>query len=115
MTAKQRVHALLDHWERLLTEYREVSLQNVCRIRGGPEAQVCEKESKPLVMDQRLHRAQQGIQTELASILTTHREIVWATPILPGDWQALDYLDLYVEHYRLVIEKLRHTADIHLL
>jgi hypothetical protein len=111
---RKRALALLDEWNELLGAYRQRSLDNCRRIRGGHGARVIEKDGRTLVMDTMTHRRQVGIQAELKQILPNHRRVILAKPDAPGEWSCKDYIDLYVGHYETVIQRLRLAVDVSL-
>lgn len=97
---------LLIQWQKLLKINARNSLEKASQIKGGLKKRV-KLEGKVVIFDYQTIKIQKQIQNQLIKLLPEHEALILSEPaILDFDWKTEDYLELYNNHYNLVISKL---------
>lgn len=100
------IEKLLVQWQKLLKLNARASLEKASQLKGGLKKRV-KLEGKTIIFDYPTTKIQNQIQKQLIKLLPEHESLILSEPaILDFDWKTEDYLELYNNHYNLVISKL---------
>jgi len=100
------VERLLEQWKIVLRLNAKNSLAKASQIKGGLKKRI-KFEGKIIIFDYPTTKAQHQIQNELLRLMPELQALIVSEPaILDFDWITEDYLELYNNHYNLVIEKI---------
>jgi hypothetical protein len=97
---------LVKGWRNLLSICKVKVDDNLKKLKDGPEQKVVQKRGKPIIFDHVTYKSQQIIQEKLCQLMPTYSSLINSVPDLDGEWPARDYLELYLGHYDVVVEKL---------
>lgn len=98
---------LLFKWHKNLSIGRIKIDDNIKLLKQGEEHKFKQEAGKTVCFDFRLHNEQKCIQKQLTELFPEHAKLINSTPEeLDGVWLARDYIDLYLSHYELLLEKL---------
>lgn len=113
MTQKDsdRIYALLDKWQSLITTGKKRAYVNAKRVLGSLYARVTTYDSQIINPDQRWTQAQNAIRKELCDLLPEIQSVIAMEPELNGHWSAKDYIDLFASHYLTTIDRVRHYLE----
>lgn len=110
MLSKGEALQVLDRWQQINDLLKQNALQRCRRERKRPDV-VRVNIIRGQQIIQNFNRAgwdrQRQVQAQLTAEFPDFTEVINATPEIDGDWKLVDYLDLYHNHYDVVIEKLR--------
>jgi len=100
-----KIQGLLDEWKEALMVGRERAEENISAFELGPNTRV-KKTDDVTVFDFKTADDQYLIQQQLCSELPLLSHLITSKPAIEGyQWRAGDYIDLYFDHYQLVVEK----------
>lgn len=104
---------LLNMWEKVNKENAKNSREKAISLKGGLDVKIKIKDNAVVIYDYKTTKMQQQIQKELTSIFPErYASIIASKPaIMDFDWKVNDYLELYFNHYRVVIEKLKGIIE----
>ena len=104
---KSTVGELIAEWLKVIILGIQQSRENVKRMSDGLQTRIRPKQNKPKILDHKTHIRQKKIQEALAKKLPHLKELIYSEPaITDHDWNAKDYIELYYEHFTIVIQKL---------
>jgi len=106
------IEKLLEQWQKLLKINARSSLEKASLLKGGLKKRV-KLEGKTIIFDYPTTKIQTQIQKQLIELLPEHEILILSEPteILDFDWKVEDYLELYANHYNLVVVKLLETVE----
>jgi len=106
------IEKLLEQWQKLLKLNARASLEKASLLKGGLKKRV-KLEGKAITFDYNTTKIQTQIQKQLIELLPEHEILILSEPteILDFDWKVEDYLELYANHYNLVVVKLLETVE----
>jgi hypothetical protein len=105
------VEKLLEQWKQLLKINARNSLEKASQIKGGLKKRV-KLEGKVIIFDYPTIKVQKQIQNQLIKLLPEQESLILSEPaILDFDWKVEDYLELYANHYILVVNKLLEIIE----
>lgn len=100
------IEKLLIQWKQLLKINARNSRQKASELKGGLDKRI-KLEGKIIIFDYQTIKIQTQIQKQLLKLLPEYDILILSEPaILDFDWKTEDYLELYNNHYNLVIDKL---------
>lgn len=100
------VENLLIQWRELLKLNAKNSKEKASRLKGGLGKRV-QLNGRVVIFDYETIKTQNQIQKQLIELLPEHESLILSEPaILDFDWKTEDYLELYANHYNLVVNKL---------
>lgn len=103
---KTRVDGLLSEWDFVLEDFSTRTIKQAELFANGPNTRIHRVEGPPLVFDITSSNKQKQIQESLSKELPDLKELINSEPAIQGHaWTVGDYVELYVEHYKLVIQK----------
>jgi len=89
-------------------EGRTKSLRHARAFPKGLSTRLSRLPTPPVIFDLRVWEQQCLIQTKLHNIFPQFKDIICSKPATDGYlWKVGDYIDLYYDHYTLVIRKIR--------
>lgn len=105
---KAKVINLLDQWTAVITIGRNVSEKKAKQIDGGLSGRIKRITGTPIIFDLEAYEKQIKIQKLLCGELPQWTDIINSKPeIMDGHaWIREDYIELYFNHFRIVIRKL---------
>lgn len=102
------VRELLNIWKGILKggqERSEARIESV--LAKYPNQKIHRTSGTPIIFDKTCSQEQRSIQRILCNYMPEHRNLIESEPDLTGyQWKISDYVELYFNHYYLVIEKL---------
>jgi len=103
---------LLEEWILLLDD-AEITWLEKAENCGGLSGRIKRTNGDHIVFDIDSHKKQIQIQNALSSELPELAHIIKSDPSLMNgfQWQRSDYIYLYFEHFRLVIEKISQILN----
>jgi len=104
----KQIKILLEQWEDLLDNSHKKSCHNAKISYRNLNHKTQSPNNKPIIFDQDGYAKQTHIQAKLCSLLPDLKCIINAEPdINDYNWKIGDYLELYFNHYRIIIQKIR--------
>jgi hypothetical protein len=111
MDKREEIQLSLDCWTEVIKTCAKDSIKNASRMKGGLDTRV-EATGKKQIFDYVSEKRQKEIQNRLYYLMPEHTMLIASEPcILDEEWNVSDYIELYYNHYALVIEKLRKIND----
>lgn len=105
------IERLLVQWQKLLKLNAKASIEKASLLKGGLKKRV-KLEGKVIIFDYQTIKIQKQIQNQLIKLLPKHETLIISEPaILDFDWKVEDYLELYANHYNLVVLKLLEALE----
>lgn len=103
------VMQLLDQWYHLLNTGEKASKRKAMQNTGGLIGRIQRTTGSPVIFDSDTCEKQRKIQSDLCKELPKFADLIRGEPeIMDGyAWTRKDFIELYFEHYRIVIEKLK--------
>lgn len=109
---KDIIKNLLAQWHKNLSIGRIKIDENIKCLKYREEQRFIQKPGKTVIFDFRLSDEQKSIQKQLTELLPQHSRLINSLPEeLDGEWPARDYIDLYLSHYEILLEKLNKLVD----
>lgn len=109
-----KIEKLLRQWTVLLDTGEPISKDKAEEIPGGLGGRIKRTTGQPIIFDIQTYNNQVSIQTSLCQELPQWSNIIRSKPeeIMDGyPWTRNDFIELYFNHFRLVIEKLWKIID----
>lgn len=104
---KNTVGKLIADWLEILIIGRQTAYKNAEAMSRGLNTRLKMKNSRPKILDHKTHLMQKNIQAVLVKKLPNLEHLICSEPaITDHDWPAKDYIELYYDHYTIVIQKL---------
>ncbi len=105
------IQELLNIWKGVLKGGQERSKARVESVLVKHPCQKINRTSgSPVVFDRVCSKEQRSIQKILCGYMPEHQNLITSEPALTGYlWKMLDYVELYFNHYYLVIAKLEEV------
>lgn len=101
------VGELIAEWLKVIILGTQQSRANAKKMTDGLQTRIRPKQNKLKVLDHKTHIRQKKIQELLTKKLPHLKDLIHSEPaITDHDWQASDYIELYYEHFTIVIQKL---------
>jgi len=76
-------------------------------MKDGPHTRIHRSRGRPVVFDYLSYKKQKKIQDELVEELPHLKGVIYSEPAISGyTWKVSDYIDLYYDHYAIVIQKI---------
>lgn len=110
---KTKIQKLLDHWLLVIETGENVSRTKAEQIIGGLLGRIKRTTGQPVVFDIKTHDNQTIIQNSLCHEIPQWSDLIRSQPALMDgySWTRGDFIQLYFEHFRLVVEKLQRIVD----
>lgn len=100
------VEKLLEQWKVVLKLNAKNSMVKASQSKNGLKNRI-KFDGKIVIFDYPTTKAQHQIQKELLKLMPEFQALILSEPaILEYDWITEDYLELYSNHYNLVVTKL---------
>ena len=100
------IEKLLEKWKKILKINAKNSIEKASQLKGGLKRRV-KLGGKAIIFDYQTIKIQNQIQKQLIELLPEYETLILSEPaILDFDWKTEDYLELYSNHYNLVVDKL---------
>lgn len=104
------VDQLLIQWDGILTAAEVHINEKINKFSEGRHTRIRRTEGRPVVFDFKTALRQREIQDRLGAELPQLANIIRSEPALQGyNWKVGDYVELYLQHYRLVIQKIKEV------
>lgn len=109
---KTKVLNLLDQWTVVITIGRNISGKKAEQIDGGLSGRIKRITGTPVIFDLETHEKQIKIQKLLCEELPQWINLINSKPAIGGyAWTRKDYIELYFNHFRLVVGKLHEIIS----
>lgn len=107
------VRALLKRWSILLEIGEQASKTKAAKGGDGLITRIKRTTGQPVIFDLDTYEDQKKIQNSLCIELPQWSDIIHSKPeIMDGyAWTRGDFIELYYEHFRLVVDKLKRIID----
>jgi len=108
-----KIKLLLRRWTSLLDDAELIWMEKAEDC-GGLSGRIKRTHGEHIVFDVHTNDEQIRIQNDLSSELPELSHIIKSDPSLMNgfQWQRADYIYLYFEHFRLVVEKISQILNI---
>lgn len=108
-----KIRGLLEQWAQLLYIGEKLARRKAETYHGGLHGRIKRTTGQPVIFDLETHENQKTIQKSLCQELPQWADLIRSQPeIMNGyPWIRSDFIDLYYEHFRLVINKLQQILD----
>jgi len=104
---KCTVGKLIAEWLEVIISGAHQSRENAKKMSYGLQTRIRPKQNKPRILDHKTHIRQKQIQAALVKELPHLKNLIYSEPaITDHDWKASDYIELYYEHFTIVVQKL---------
>lgn len=101
------VGELIAEWLKVIVMGMQQSKKNAQKMSSGLQTRIKPKLNKPRVLDHKTHVKQKVIQAALAKKLPHLKKLIYSEPAITDHaWKADDYIELYYDHYTIVIQKI---------
>lgn len=106
--SETKVKILLQQWGVLIDTGEESSKTKASEAKGGLNGRIKRTVGLPVIFDFKTYDEQVAIQKELCKELPQWSDVISSQPeIMDGyPWTRGDFIELYFEHFRLVVSKL---------
>lgn len=110
---KNKVQTLIRKWSGLIDVNEAISKEKADQNTDGLRGRIKRTIGTPIVFDLKTHKDQQKIQNALCQELPQWNSLINSQPeIMDGHaWLRGDFIELYAEHFRIVVEKLKRITD----
>lgn len=108
-----KVHKLLKQWTILINTGEQASKTKAKKSANGLMGRIKRTTGQPVIFDFKTFDDQKEIQNSLCRELPQWGDIIRSKPeIMDGHpWNRNDFIELYFEHFRLVVEKLTRIIN----
>jgi hypothetical protein len=108
MIDKPKVKELLKRWDISIEVAECASKRKAEENTSGLMGRIKRTKGKPVIFDLESHENQNEIKNSLCEELPQWSDLIRSEPeIMDGyNWTRKDFIDLYFEHFRMVIQKL---------
>lgn len=109
---KKITEELLRVWTELLVYGEKASITKAESNPDGIDGRIRRTSGQPVIFDSESHKTQLILQDLLCKELPEWANIILSKPeIMDGHkWTRKDFIELYFEHFRIVIEKLERIV-----
>lgn len=105
--------------QKLLLEWEGVLVATETNVEGkiddysdGRHTRIGRTDGAPVIFDLTTSLRQKNIQEQLCTAMPQLAELIKSEPATQGyQWKVSDYVELYLQHYRLVIQKIKETIS----
>lgn len=106
---KPQIQILLYQWKEVINKGKIVSKEKAEKSAGGLLGRIKRTIGQPVVFDILTYDRQRNIQSLLCKELPQWADLIRSQPeIMDGySWTRNDFIDLYFEHFNLIIGKLQ--------
>lgn len=106
------VQQLLDQWEVLLDVGKKIAIEKANINKDGLQGRITRTTGVPVVFDFGTYQVQNRLQICLCRKTPQFTNLICSQPELMTGyaWIREDFIDLYFEHYCIVVEKLRRLT-----
>lgn len=109
-TDKSHIEALLSCWEHLIEEDINIIHDKISNLPGGLNGRLKKKVGSVAVFNAEGRKRLQDIRQIIATAFPEMKDLIMSDPdfLLNGHhWKRGDYVELYFEHYKILIDKIR--------
>jgi hypothetical protein len=111
----EEVQLLIDSWIEIIKTCARDSIKNASKMKNGLDSRIFSNDGKKIIFDYVSEKRQKEIQNKLYYLRPDLTELISSEPpILDEEWNVKDYIELYHNHYMLVVEKLRKIINAEL-
>lgn len=105
---QEKIKDLLRRWSIALDIGEHQSKEKASGCKDGLGGRIKRTKGQPVIFDMTTHKTHSQIQNDLCKVLPEWSDIIRSTPeIMDGyHWTRNDFIELYFEHFRVVIEKI---------
>lgn len=106
-----KIQTLLRQWSDLIKTGEKISTEKAGKEIGGLKGRIRRTTGQPVIFDSDTHTKQTEIQNSLCEELPHLTDLIRSQPeIMDGhNWVRGDFIILYFNHFRLVVEKLKRA------
>lgn len=110
---KTKIEKLLQQWSMIIDTGEQTSKTKAEALIDGLNGRIKRTTGQPVVFDCETHEGQTKVQDSLCKELPQWSDLIRSQPdIMDGySWTRSDFIQLYFEHFRLVVEKLKRIID----
>ena len=107
------IQKLLKQWTILINNGERISKTKAEKNTDGLMGRIKRTTGQPVVFDLETHNKQKEIQKSICQELPQWSDIILSEPeIMHGySWTRYDFIELYFEHFRMVVEKLQRIIN----
>jgi hypothetical protein len=106
---KTKIFELLEQWKDLINIGEQKSRVKATKSKDGLLGRIKRTTGQPVIFDFDIYNDQKEIQNKLCKELPHLTNLIRSQPeIMDGyPWIRGDFIELYYEHYRIIIKKIR--------
>jgi len=110
---KTNIRTLLTQWSELIDSGKQISIERASSSLSGLRGRIKRVTGKPVIFDFRTYEKQKTIQDSLCKEMPRFTDLIRSIPeIMDGhSWIKEDFIELYFEHFLLVVQKLQRITD----
>ena len=108
-----KVRKLLEQWSDAIKDGECASISKATTNEGGINGRIKRTTGQPIIFDEHMYDNQKNIQNSLCKELPQWGDLIRSIPELMDGyaWTRKDFIELYFEHFRLVVEKLTKIVN----
>lgn len=111
MSDADKIMSLLDQWTIINALNAKHSREKAESLKSGLKGRIKLRDNRVIIFDYPTTKAQSLIQKQLSDLMPNLKSLIYSEPpIADFDWVVEDYLELYANHYNIVISKLKEFA-----
>ncbi|GAF76308.1 unnamed protein product [marine sediment metagenome] len=108
-----KVQLLLKQWMEIIDASEQKSKEKARQSPNGLNGRIRRTTGQPVIFDFDTYQDQQKVQNLLCQELPQYANLIRSQPeIMDGyQWTRRDFIELYAEHFRLVVRKIQRIID----
>jgi len=108
----KEITKLIDLWRDIIDISEKTSKEKADKMVGGLMGRLKRTKGSPVVFDVDTFQAHKEIRKKLCRVMPEYAVMISAEPeIMDGyRWTRKDFIELYHEHFRMVVEKLKRHS-----
>ncbi len=108
-----KILELLEQWSNTIKDGECASISKAETSDGGINGRIKRTKGQPIIFDSKTYDNQKSIQNSLCQELPQWGDLIRSQPELMDGyaWTRKDFIELYFEHFSLVIEKLTKIVN----
>jgi hypothetical protein len=110
---KTKIKELLKQWTACISTGQHMSLMKANDLDGGLDGRIRRVTGQPVIFDIKTYENQTHIQNSLCAELPQWSDLIRSQPAIMDGWHWTrgDFIHLYFEHFRVVVEKLTRIVN----
>lgn len=110
---KANIEALLSCWEHIMEEDAHIVRDKIAQLPGGINGRLKRMTGSVIVFNAEGRKQLQNIRLAITKMVPELKNLIMSDPdfLLEGHpWKRGDYVELYFEHYKILVDKIRQKT-----